>query len=1172
MLRQNQRKAFFRLAWMAILAFSIIGAAAASFDEFGNVLFLPFVARHLPAPTPAVYAHPLISEVVYDPVADEPGGEWIEIYNSDNTTLNLSQFKIGDAEMPGDREGMLRFPAGSSLSPQEVVVVANQASAFEITFGFKPDYEMVESDPVIPNMIKYHAWAGYNLELTDNGDEVLLLDGDDQIVDMLSWGSSAFAFDPPIPRVSPGYSLERKPADIDRDEAGDWKSQANPAPKRVDLARPTQTATSTHTPTSTLTSTPTDTPMPCGEAPLLISEVLYDPVGDLDPAGEWVEIYNPSQVSVNLACVRIGDEETPGGGEGMLVFPAGRALLPGGIIVIANQASSFVEQYSFRPEYEIVDTDPLVPDMLKDPDLATGTLNLSNAGDEILILDGTADLVDSVSWAASTFAFEPAIPGVPQGHSIERKPAFQDTNSAGDWIEQPNPQPASVDFSGPTATPTATPTRTPTAMPTPTRTPIPCEPLTLHLSEVLYDPLGDTDTGREWVEIYNPGSKPINLSCAKLGDEETSGGGEAMLVFPDNRAIKPGEAIVVASRATLFHDFYGFNPDYEIIETDLAVPNMLRDNHWGSGSFNLSNTGDDVLILDWLDRSVDAVSWGSSTFAFDPAVAAVAEGHSIARAPAGRDTNTAGDWLDQSAPDPAKPLTAAPTPTKAISPSCTSTPTLKPASTKTPTQTSTSLATSTPWSTPSSTPLPCAPYSLLLSEVLYDPVGTDTGYEWLEIFNPGTVSVNLACAKVGDEEAKGGGEAMLVFPDGRAIDPGKVVVVANRAADFSAVYGFNPDYEIIETDPTVLNMLRDNTWGTGSFNLSNTGDDVLILDWLDRPVDAVSWGTSAYAFDPAVALVTEGHSLARVPADSDTDSATDWLDHSVPRPGSVEFVVPTAEPSSTPSRTPSPTPTRTQTPTRTTTLTLMPTLTATPTKTFTPRPTFTITPSPTYTPTGTSSPSPTPTQTVALLISEVLYAPRDQYAIDEQWVEIYNPMSASIDLSNYKLGDEENRGGTEAMMRFPIGSWIGPGQAVVVASKAIYFYDKFHFLPDYEIADSMLEVPDLLPYVSWSGGSFVLYAESDEVILLDPNDALADVVTFGESLHPACQPAVPGVLPGHSIERRPADQDTNSNADWIDQANPNPGSVYMTSDPMLLRAKVVFDHQDDLPKKTCEGF
>jgi hypothetical protein len=186
---------------------------------------------------------------------------------------------------------------------------------------------------------------------------------------------------------------------------------------------------------------------------------------------------------------------------------------------------------------------------------------------------------------------------------------------------------------------------------------------------------------------------------------------------------------------------------------------------------------------------------------------------------------------------------------------------------------------------------------------------------------------------------------------------------------------------------------------------------------------------------------------------------------------------------------------------------------------------------------------------VALLISEVLFARFDHLAINEQWVEIYNPGSASIDLSDYKLGDEEHRGGAEAMLRFPIGSWIGPGQVVVVAGEASYFHENFHFLPDYEIADSMLEVPNLLPYLAWSGGSFDLHTASDEVLLLDPFDAVADAVAFGSSLYPGCQPPVPDVAIGHSIERRPANQDTDSNADWIEQAYPNPGSVYLTSDP-----------------------
>ncbi len=92
----------------------------------------------------------LISEVMANPAGDEPDLEWIEIYNAGGTELELEDYKIGDEEMLGGDEGMLRFPPGLVIAPGEVLVIANQALPFQSTYGFMPDLEIRESDPCDP--------------------------------------------------------------------------------------------------------------------------------------------------------------------------------------------------------------------------------------------------------------------------------------------------------------------------------------------------------------------------------------------------------------------------------------------------------------------------------------------------------------------------------------------------------------------------------------------------------------------------------------------------------------------------------------------------------------------------------------------------------------------------------------------------------------------------------------------------------------------------------------------------------------------------------------------------------------------------------------------------------------------------------------------------------------
>ena len=430
--------------------------------------FLPIMGHSWPtlAPTPKP-ASILISEVLNNPNGPEPGGEWIEVYNPGDFSLDLSNYKVGDAAYRGGSEGMLSFPPGTTINPGKVIIVANQAVAFHQIYGFAANYEMEESDPAVPNMLKYAAWASGHIELADGGDEVLILNPYDQLADAVSWGSSKFAFDPSVHIVNSGHSLERKPAFLDTNTASDWIDQPLPAPGQVDVIVPTSTPTMTRTPTITRTptvtrtSTPTISPSPTGTATitptptptstpalanhLLISEVLYKPNGT-DPNLEWIEIYNPTGLDVDLSSFKVGDEETQGGLEGMLQFPAGATLGPGQVIVVANNAVEFFGFYGFKPDYEMTGADPDVPDLTHYLPWASGSVTLSNTGDEVLILDGTDQIVDLVAYENSPYpGFQPPVQFVQTGHSIERRPAGLDSDTAADWINQPGPNPGVIE-------------------------------------------------------------------------------------------------------------------------------------------------------------------------------------------------------------------------------------------------------------------------------------------------------------------------------------------------------------------------------------------------------------------------------------------------------------------------------------------------------------------------------------------------------------------------------------------------------------------------------------------------------------------------------------------------------------------------------------------------------
>ena len=189
--------------------------------------FLPLVAQGYQPPQPA--DHLLIAEV-YAPSDRER--QWVRIYNPTDQAVDLSAFKIGDAAHPSDYEGMVRFPPGTRLGPQEALVVAVSAAALAAEFpGCLPDAEMIASDPAVPDMVAYAAWGEGEWWLRQAGDEVLLLDAGDLPVDALAYGDSLYPYVIPHPGLRRGYSLRRWPIWLDTDDcSADFCQHPQPDP------------------------------------------------------------------------------------------------------------------------------------------------------------------------------------------------------------------------------------------------------------------------------------------------------------------------------------------------------------------------------------------------------------------------------------------------------------------------------------------------------------------------------------------------------------------------------------------------------------------------------------------------------------------------------------------------------------------------------------------------------------------------------------------------------------------------------------------------------------------------------------------------------------------------------------------------------------------------------
>ncbi|MGC9024294.1 MAG: lamin tail domain-containing protein [Chloroflexia bacterium] len=179
---------------------------------------------------------------------------------------------------------------------------------------------------------------------------------------------------------------------------------------------------------------------------------------------------------------------------------------------------------------------------------------------------------------------------------------------------------------------------------------------------------------------------------------------------------------------------------------------------------------------------------------------------------------------------------------------------------------------------------------LLVSEVLYDPEGTDAGKEWVEIYNPTNHPVDLSGWTLGDAAAIGEyGSGRYVFPTGTVIPARTVWTIAAQAQDVA----FRPTFEFLidplRDDPSVPNMVPVGTWDGFGFALGNEGDEVILLDASESPVDVLVYGAGSYpGVVPHPGVSAQGHSLERRPADRDTDDCSaDFFDRYPPTPGVV---------------------------------------------------------------------------------------------------------------------------------------------------------------------------------------------------------------------------------------------------------------------------------------------
>ena len=448
---------------------------------------------------------------------------------------------------------------------------------------------------------------------------------------------------------------------------------------------------------------------------------------------------------------------------------------------------------------------------------------IANETDELLLFAPWGEEVDRLQWGEGTSLH------IAKGASLERT-GFDPGHG---WTVAWQPWPGSLgDFgspgaayqpSPPTATHTPTAPHTPTVAPptlTPTPTAHPHDAPHIRLSELMANPAAVPDESGEWIELFNADAIAVNLRGWRLADLDT----DAHLVNSD-LWIQPGEYLVLGRNADPASN--GGAPcatSMTGLQSPTKPTNCCCSRPWG--------------------EEVDRLQWGEGTSL------QIAKGASLERT----GFNPGHGWTVAWQPWPGS-LGDYGSPGAAYTP--------RPA---TPTPTSASTAIASPTAMAAFAPVwPAArtQAALAIDEVYAD--GSE--HEFVAIANLGDDPVNLEGWSLGDAETPGDNEGLYTLPGGATLKPGALFVVARNASAFRGRWGYDPNAEWEDSDPTVPTLIRLPDRAAGSLALNDTGDEVLLLNPALELADAVAWGDGSYA---SVRLggnlqLRDGYSLQRVP-------------------------------------------------------------------------------------------------------------------------------------------------------------------------------------------------------------------------------------------------------------------------------------------------------------------
>jgi hypothetical protein len=141
---------------------------------------------------------------------------------------------------------------------------------------------------------------------------------------------------------------------------------------------------------------------------------------------------------------------------------------------------------------------------------------------------------------------------------------------------------------------------------------------------------------------------------------------------------------------------------------------------------------------------------------------------------------------------------------------------------------------------------------IVINEIMYNADATQESDDWIELYNPGSSSVNLAGWVLKDEDD----DHAFILPEGAVLNPNGYLVLAKDRAEFEAIY------------PEMNNLI-----GDIGFGFSGNSDEVRLFNPDGELVDSV-------LYDDETPWPTEadgiGYSLELIDASTDNSIASNW--------------------------------------------------------------------------------------------------------------------------------------------------------------------------------------------------------------------------------------------------------------------------------------------------------